>query len=119
MAGSANQFPGVKFLTYGRPYNYFNKLGVSWTSFGGNSIDGYQPDMLVPFKTQGLKFYNVGSGVIEYSFDGITVHGELNSANATASIAFDFRIVSCIWFRVQTGSSGTITVEVHAWAQQT
>jgi hypothetical protein len=101
--------PGAPIL-YGRDYNFFQKLSVTNVSaFNTNA------DMIITFSTQTVMFLNVGSGVIEYSFNGNTVHGELNSANLSAGKSFDNRVISKIWFRVQAGSVAPITVAVEAW----
>jgi|SRR5271166_3978285 len=114
-----NNYPGIGYTTYGFDYNFFQKIAVSATTFGGSSIDGYQPDTICPFTTQTVMFVNLGSGTVEYSFNGNTVHGELNSANVnTVALTFQNRVISKIWFRVQTGSSGTINVSVQAWASR-
>jgi hypothetical protein len=115
---ATNTYPGVGYLTVGRDWSYFTKVSVSSTTFGGGSISGQQPDIIIPFQTQAVQFLNLGSGgtsVIEYSFNGTTVHGELNPTNASAGLTFDNRIISLVWFRVQSGSSGTIVVSVQAW----
>lgn len=107
---------GIGYTTNGIDWNYFQKVSVTATTFGGSSGTGQVPDCIIWFTTSGLQFLNLGSGVVEYSFNGTTVHGELNSANATAGLSFDNRVVSKIWFRVQSGSSGPIVVSVQAWA---
>lgn len=114
----SNNYPGIGYTNYGRDWNFFGKVTVSATTFGGGSIDGYQPDVVITFTTQGVQFLNLGSGVVEYSFNGITVHGELNSQNASAGLTFDNRVVSKIWFRVQSGSNGPIIISVQAWSIQ-
>lgn len=122
----SNNFPNIGKLTYGYAHNYFNKIEVSWTTFGGGAVDGYQPDMIInlPESTQAVIFTNltaaptgtfVADSVIEYSFDGNTVHGELGSCLQNVMLTFDNRVISCIWFRLQSGSSGTPTVSVQAW----
>jgi hypothetical protein len=101
----------------GRDYNYFNKVAVNWTTFGGGNNGN--PDCFISFTTQGIQFLNLGSGttnVVEYSFNGQTVHGELNPSNATQGLTFDSRIISLIWFRLQSGSSGPVTISIQAWA---
>jgi hypothetical protein len=113
---TTNKYPGIGYKTQGLDFNFYQKLSVTATTFGGSSVDGYQPDMIIWFPTQGVQFLNLGTGVIEYSFNGSTIHGELNSANATAGLTFDNRVVSMIWFRVQTGSTGPILISVQAWA---
>lgn len=110
-----NRFPGVGKTTIGRDFNFFEKLDVNWSTFGANSVDGYQPDMIITFTTTGITFINEGTGVVEYSFNGNTIHGELNSAGLSNKMTFDNRVVSKIWFRVKTGSSGPITISVTAW----
>lgn len=109
-----NNFPGLGYITRGRDFNFFQKVSVSATTFGGGSVDGYQPDLLIKFPTQSLIFLNESAGVIEYSFNGFTVHGQLDggTTSLTKMLKFDNRVVSLIWFR---STSGTQTVSVQAW----
>ena len=114
-----NNFPGIGYTTLGFDHNFFQKVAVSATTFGGGSVDGYQPDLIITFNTQTVMFLNLGSGatnVVEYSFNGQTLHGELNPTNPSAGLVFDGRPVSKVWFRVQAGSSGPISVSVQAWS---
>lgn len=122
-----NNFPYVPMVTYGYDHNYFQKVGVNWTTFGANSVDGYQPDLFInlPEPTYTVIFTNltaagtgntlVPSSVVEYSFNGSTVHGELGSCFENISLTFQNRVISGIWFRVQSGSAGPINVSVQAW----
>ena len=96
-------------------YNFFKKINVVNSSFGDGIENDDSYDMIIQFTTQGVFMINEGTGVVEYSFNGVDVHGELNSATVTAGLAFDVRVISKIWFRVKTGSSGPITVSVQAW----
>jgi hypothetical protein len=120
----SNNFPNIGKLTYGYAHNYFSKVAVTWTAFGGGAVDNLQPDMIINLMepTQTVIITNlstptvpVTTSVIEYSFDGNVVHGELGSHINNLSLTFDNRVISTIWFRVQTGSSGTINVSVQAW----
>jgi len=123
----SNNFPNIGKVTYGYAHNYFNKMAINWTTFGGGATDGYQPDMIInlPEPTYTVIFtnlasalsdgYSAGGNVIEYSFDGNTVHGELGSQLYNIRSVFQNRVISCIWFRVQAGSSGPINVSVEAW----
>jgi hypothetical protein len=112
--------------TQGVDSSFFQKIAVDWTTFGGgpgitDGYDGYSPDMCITFTTAGLMLLNLGSGstnVVEYSFNGTTVHGELNPANASAGMTFDDRVQSLIWFRIQSGSTGPVVVSVQAWAER-
>jgi hypothetical protein len=112
-------FRGIK-KRHGQDFNFFEKRTVSWTQFGapdGYTIaDGYGPDMVITFPTYGLIFLNEGStNVIEYSFNGTTVHGELdsNTGSLTKMLTFNDRPVSLIWFRLKSGSAGVVSVQ--AW----
>jgi hypothetical protein len=102
----------------GRDYNFFQKVSVNWAAFGGGQTDGYSPDAVITFSTQGFQFINLGSGgtnVVEYSFNGNTVHGELNPTTGSVNLLFDNRVASLIWFRLQAGSSGPVVISIQAW----
>lgn len=108
-------FPGIT-KTQGHDFNYFQKKTVSWGTFGGGSTDGYGPDLIITFSTQAVMFLNESTGILEYSFNGNTVHGELDgsASSLTKMLTFNSRVVSLIWFRVKSGST-TSTVSVQAW----
>jgi hypothetical protein len=113
-------YPNATFINQGRDYNYFQKIAVDWTSFGAGSSDGYGPDAIITFSTQTVMFVNLtasgtSDSVVEYSFNGNVLHGELNPTNSTIALTFENRTISQIWFRIQSGSSGPITVSVQAW----
>ena len=111
-----NNFPNIGKTTLGKDFNFYQKLSVVATDFGSNSVDGNQPDMIITFSTQTVMFLNENtSGIVEYSFNGNTVHGELDPTLPTKAMTFDNRVVSKIWFRIKSGSSGPITVRVDAW----
>lgn len=105
----------------GKDFNFFQKLDVNWAQFGapdGYTVeDGYGPDMIIPFSTYGLIFNTEGASgkVIEYSFNGQTVHGELVPGTNRQTLTFLNRPASLIWFRLKSGSSGPITISVEAW----
>ena len=100
----------------GRDFNFFSKLSVTNTTFS-TVTDGYRAaDMVITFPTQGVLFLNEGTGVVEYSFNGTTIHGELDSTLSSKGLAFDNRTISMIWWRVKSGSSGPITISVQAWS---
>jgi len=92
-------------INYGKDFNYFNKLSV-------NIADGYFPaecQILIPFSTYTVTFDLESGGPVEYSFNGITLHGDMTSGLPSASLVFENRVISKIWFR----GSGTIRIE--AW----
>lgn len=87
-------------------YNYFNVISVIETSFPTTA------QAILNFSTQGICLLNRSLVPVQYSFDGATVHGDLNPDDASSGIFFDNRYESKIWFRV---ASGTATVRVEGW----
>jgi len=113
-----NNYPGATKISKGRDYNFYQKISVIASDFGTNAIDGQQPDVLFTFSAQTIMLLNENTSstsVVEYSFNGYTVHGELDPTLPSKGLTFDDRSVPCIWFRVKAGSSGPITVRVDAW----
>jgi hypothetical protein len=110
-----NNFPNIGYITYGRDWNYFQKFTVTSTTFGGGSVDGYQPDGIITFSTQHVIFTVEGTAnqVVEVSFNGTTVHCVLNAGDsAYKTIAMPTRRVSKFWLRA---SGGSPVVSVQAW----
>ena len=92
-------------INYGKDFNYFNKLSVSIT-------DGYFPtecQILIPFSTYTVTFGLESGGLVEYSFNGITLHGDMTDGYASEHLVFENRVISKIWFR------GAGTIRVEAW----
>jgi len=103
--------------TQGRDFNFFQKLDVNTTSFGVGS-DSQQPDIIISFANYGLILTNETTGqIVEVSFNGNTVHCELNGTvtSTTRILNFSNRQISMIWFRVKSGSTGPINITVTAW----
>jgi hypothetical protein len=105
-----NNFPNIGKITYGRDFNFFNKLTVTATNFGDQSVDGYQPDVIITFPTYTVTFQLESGGPVQYSFNGNTVHGDMTSGKASASLTFENRVISKIWFK------GSGVVRIEAWA---
>lgn len=96
-------------IVAGKDFNQFTKPTITNSSF--------PVDADVFFNFRGLVSFslvNEGSGVIDYSFNGTTVHGDLTPGTPTAAIFFDNRRVPCIWFRLKSGAASVVRVE--AWA---
>jgi hypothetical protein len=103
--------------THDKNHSFYQKLEVSNTTFG-TSGDGYLCDVAIPFQNTSLLLLNEETGsnkVVEYSFNGIDLHGELDPDLPTKGITFDNRTVYAIWFRVKSGSSGPLTIRIDAW----
>ncbi len=112
-------FPGIK-KTQGKDFNFFEKRTVNWAQFGAPDgytlLDGYGPDMVIMFPTNGVIFTNeTSASVVEYSFNGTTIHGELDgtATSTTRVMSFPNRPVSLIWFRLKSGGTATITVTAY------
>lgn len=86
-------------------YNYFSVINVSGTDFPTD------PQVQIGFMPDMITFLNRGGNKLEYSFDGTTVHGDMDTSDASKSLAFS-RVEVDIWFRAPAGSS---TVRVEAW----
>jgi len=96
--------------TVGRDFNFYKKVEISNFDFEEET------DTIITFSTQTvMMLLENTTGVVEYSFNGNTVHGELNSALPSRAISFDNRKISKIWFRLRSGSPGPLTVRIDAW----
>lgn len=114
-------YPGVRKVR-AKSFDFFEKVDVNWTQFGapdGYTVtDGYGPDVIIPFSTQAISFINEGAlttNAIEYSFNGVDVHGDMIPNTPSGGLVFDARVVSLIWFRLKSGSTGPVTVRIEAW----
>lgn len=87
-------------------FNYFDIKTIIETSFP------VEPQVSFEFIATGIVLLNKGSITIEYSFDGISLHGNLNPNDASVGMTFDNRHESKIWFRV---NSGFADIRVEAW----
>ena len=111
-----NNYPNIGKIQHGRDHNFYQKIIVTATDFGNTTISGEQPDIVITFPTHSIMLLNEDTtNIIEYSFNGNTVHGELNPTLPTRGLVFDNRTVSLMWFRIKSGSSGPVTVRIDAW----
>jgi hypothetical protein len=105
--------------TQGYNFHYFNKISVSWSTLGNGPacfndgyFDGYGSDLIIPFPTYTVTFQleNLTGGHVQYSFNGISIDGDMTSTFPSINLIFQNKAISGIWF---TGSG---TVRVEAWA---
>lgn len=93
-------------------------MSSKWNYFNLLSVDGYSfpdtPQIDFNFISQGFSFLNRGSKILQYSFDGSTIHGDLNPNDASAGLTFDSRSECKVWFK---GSDGYGIVRVEAWSK--
>jgi hypothetical protein len=98
-----------KPITQGRDFNFFKKMDVSNTVFSEDC------DVVVSFPSDSISFYNEGSGVVELSFNGNTVHAELNPSTGSANVTVgSSQGISKIWFRLGSGSASTVRIQSNA-----
>jgi hypothetical protein len=81
------------------------------------TVDGYAfpvtPQVDFGFNSQGFSFLNRGLFPLEYSFDGINLHGDLSPNDASKGLTFDWRKECKVFFRAVYGYG---TVRVEAWS---
>lgn len=95
----------------GKDFNHFERINVTAVAFGEYA------DTQFKFRCSNMSFSLVweGTGTIEYSFNGNTVHGDMQNGVSTATLIFENRVVPGIWFRVKSGSGGNVRIE--GWAK--
>jgi len=90
--------------------NFFDRITVNSNNFEDCRVSW-------EFNSVGLMLLNtstVAGEIVEYSFNGVDIAGDLDPSNASAGISFDNRQENAIWFRRQTTGS-SIIVRVEAW----
>jgi hypothetical protein len=107
-------FSGIT-KTQGKDFNFFTKITITSGTFGATSGDGKSPDVIIPFSTQGIMLLNEDTAaVVEVSFNGNTVHDELNATLPSRGVVYDNRVASLIWLRLKSG--GSAVVSIRAWS---
>jgi|SRR5579885_2658929 len=101
----------------GPSFDFYSRQTVTWGTFGhdGYNGDGYQPDAIIPFSSQGIMIVNETTGsVVEVSFNGTNTHCRLDgTANSgTQVIQFNNRVNSLVWLKAIIGSP---VVQIISW----
>lgn len=89
--------------------NFFHKVSISTTSFDIHVNWG--------FNSTGIALMvesNNPNDVVQYSFDGKTVHGDMKPTFPSEAIIFDNRVQNKIWFRRETDGDA-VPVRIEAW----
>lgn len=97
---------------------------TDFNKFQKVTVDGYDfkplanPDVWFDWRHSNLSFSLVheGTGTIEYSFNAVTVHGDMIAGTPTEAIFFDNRPVNKIWFRCQADGYESV-VRVEGWSR--
>ena len=92
-----------------RASNYFKRVTVTTSNFADCECSW-------DFTSQGISLLNEASAgtIIEYSFNGSDLCGDLDPSEATAGMIFDNRGQCRVFFRLKSGTSASVRVE--AWA---
>ena len=99
--------PGAPITNGGRDWNFFTKISPTVSTFNTDA------DIIITIPTYTVTFQLEGTGVVKYSFNGYTVHGDMGNGLASANLTFDNRVISKIWFLAVSGSP---TIRIEAWA---
>ena len=95
-------------ITDGISPDFFTKVTVNDAAFPDTET------VLINVKwLKGFSISNEGTAVVEYSFNGTHVHGDLTPGKASESIFFDGRQRYKIWLR--TATPGQV-VRIEAWS---
>ena len=92
-------------------FNFFNRINVNSVNFSDHVAS-------FGFISSGISFINssaLSSDIVEYSFDGSTLHGDLVPSDTSSALAFDNRFESRVWFRLKTDGP-QVNIRVEAWA---
>lgn len=93
-------------IDYGYDFNFFTKHTVANANF--NTDCDITINMKAP--TYAVSFHLESGSRVEYSFNGLTTHGDMTDGYASENLLFNNRVISKIWFR------GDGYVRVEAWA---
>jgi hypothetical protein len=93
-----------------RASDYFKRVTVTSSNFA---------DCLLAwgFTSQGISLLNEASSgtVVEYSFNGTDLCGDLDPSEATTGLIFDNRGRDRVFLRLKSGTSASVRVET--WAE--
>jgi hypothetical protein len=102
-------------ITYGRDFNFFQEVTPGSS---GAATFAFDCDAVITFPSYTVTFWlpatGGSAGQLQYSFNGNTVHGTLDSTGLTApaTLTFQNRQLCKIWF---TTTGGSPVVRVEAW----
>lgn len=91
-------------------WNYFQELSVNVSDFPDT------PQINFHFLSEGFSFLNKADRVVEYSFDGSTLHGNSDPTDNSVFLSFDDRVECKVWFRMGDDGYGSGLVRIEAWA---
>jgi hypothetical protein len=98
-------------INFGKEKFFFQKLLVSAPAFGTNA------DMAITLTDkESILLVNQGPGVVEVSFNGLSLHAELNLSTGTSTLSIHDPSIVKIWFRLKSGAPSVVSVQNDAQA---
>lgn len=97
-------------LTRLKDNNFFDKLEVTSTSFSDHHVRWNFTSIGIALMVED----DDSANIIQYSFDGTTVHGDMRPRFPSEAIIFDNRMHNRVWFRRTTPGSAVL-VRIEAW----
>lgn len=96
-------------ITWGRDFNFYQVVTPGSATLGTFVASC---DATISFPTYTVIFWAPAGAVIEYSFNGNTIHGKIDGSGSTAPafLTFENRVISKIWL---SGTGGALRIE--AW----
>lgn len=98
-------------INHGRDSNFFKKITFNNTDWSEDAEFIF--NLPGQFSFSLLNENTNAAEIIEYSFNGNTLHGDMTPTKASHGVVFDNRRVSKIWVRSPSGAS--VTLRVEAW----
>lgn len=94
-----------------KKHNYFNKFNVSTTNFNDLRICWNFVSLGIALSVES----NDPTDIIQYSFDGVNVHGDMTPFQSSEGIIFDNRFEDDIWFR-RAAPGNSVLVRLEVWS---
>lgn len=96
-------------ITAGINRHYFTRMSITDTAFPNDA------QVVLQFKSPviHINLINEGGDLIEYSFNGTDVHGDLATSGLTQERTYERKQVVKVWFRAATAA----TVRIEAWGE--
>ncbi len=91
----------------GKKANYYEVISVASANFPAT------PQASFGFHSTQIVLLNIGTDLIEYSFDGVNVHGDLNPTDPSRGVLFSNRSECKVFFRAINPPQ---SVRVEAWS---
>ncbi len=92
--------------TLGRDRFFYEKKTITATTFNESADFA-----LTLISKNSILLINEGPGILEYSFNGTTTHGELNGNIGTNAVVVHDPSIVKIWFKLKLGDSAAVSVQ--------